>query len=531
MMERKKDARHKPLLFIILDGFGVSSEKAGNPVMEARTPTIDYLWENFPAATLQASGIGVGLPWGKAGNSEVGHLTIGAGKIIYHHLPRIENAIHDGSFNKTPAFEAALRHAKAHGSRIHIAGLSGPGSVHSYRDHLYALISLAEKSGVREIYVHAFTDGKDSPPNSGARFLEDLEKRIALEWPHAHIATVIGRAYAMDRDENWSATERAYALMTAGKGERKARASAYIKASYENGITDTFIEPAVIGEGDGAQKGIIRDGDAVIFFDFREDSLRQIVSSFVLDGFDKFERKKLDGLFAVTMTEYKKGLPAEVAFPPLDVPLPLAKVLDNAGMSHLHIAETEKYAHITYFLNGGEERPFPREERILIPSPETSHFDETPAMRAREITDAIIERYYAEDVIIANYANADMIGHSGNYQAAVKAVEVLDECLARLLDEVMKTDGVMVITSDHGNIELKRNTQTGEKLTEHSLNPVPFFVVARDFKLPKPRTERDVMRARSETKGILIDVAPTILDILHIEKPEDMTGKSILRSL
>ena len=499
--------------------------------MEASTPMLDELWANFPAATLQASGIGVGLPWGKAGNSEVGHLTIGAGKIIYHHLPRIINAIHDGSFEKNPAFLNAVEHAKKNNSRIHILGLCSNGSVHSYREHLFALLEMFEKKGAEKVFVHAFTDGRDSPPQSGAQFLETLERRMAEEWPHAQIASVTGRIFPMDRDENWDKIETAYRLLTEGRGEPVGIASEYVKRMYSTIANDEFIPPAVIVDENKKPVGVIEKGDVVIFFDFREDSVREIATAFAADTFDKFARPKLKNLFVATMTEYKKDLPVAVAFPPLEIPMPLARVLGSAGLSHLHIAETDKYAHITYFFNGGEEKPFAREERVLIPSTETSHFDETPAMRAREITDAILERYYAEDVIIANFANADLIGHSGNFQAAVKTVEVLDECLKRLSDEIMKTNGIMIITSDHGNIELKRNTQTGEQLTEHSLNPVPFLLVAKNLKLPEPRTDAEIMRVKSETKGILIDVAPTVLDILGIHKPSDMTGKSILESL
>jgi len=531
MITITKKPAPKPLLLIILDGFGVSLERTGNPVMEAKTPTLDKLWANFPAATLQASGIGVGLPWGKAGNSEVGHLAIGAGKIIYHHLPRIINAIHDGSFEKNPAFLGAIEHVKKNNSRIHILGLCSNGSVHSYREHLFALLDMFEKKGVEKIFVHAFTDGRDSPPQSGAQFLETLERRMAEEWPHARIASVTGRIFPMDRDENWDKIETAYRLLTEGRGEPIDVASEYVKRMYATIANDEYIPPAVVVDKREKPVGVIEKGDAVVFFDFREDSVREIVTAVAEDEFDKFARSKIPDLFIATMTEYKKGLPAEVAFPPLEIPMPLARVLGDAGLSHLHIAETDKYAHITYFLNGGEEKPFAREERILIPSTETSHFDETPAMRAREITDAILERFYAHDVIIANFANADLIGHSGNFQAAVKTVEVLDECLKRLYDEIMKTSGIMVITSDHGNVELKRNTQTGEKLTEHSLNPVPFLLVAKNLKLPEPRRDADIMRVKSETKGILIDVAPTVLDILDIPKPPDMTGKSILGSL
>src|SRR3989344_3314577 len=300
MITLAKKPAPKPLLLIILDGFGVSLERTGNPVMEASTPMLDELWANFPAATLQASGIGVGLPWGKAGNSEVGHMTIGAGKIIYSHLPRIENAIHDGTFDDTPAFKKAIAHARKNNSRLHIAGLTGNGTVHSYRNHLHALLALAEKSGIEHIFVHAFTDGKDSPPISGAHYLLDLEVQMKDKWPHSQIATVVGRACALDRDENWNQTKIAYELMTKGKGERADSASSWARDSYKKGVTDAFLAPAVI-----APEGTIQAGDTLFFFDFREDSMRQIVSAFALDSFDKFPRGKIDNLFIVTMTQYK----------------------------------------------------------------------------------------------------------------------------------------------------------------------------------------------------------------------------------
>ncbi len=519
--------RVKPLLLIILDGFGVSLETSGNPVAASRTPNFHFLDQWFPFTTLQASGVAVGLPWGEPGNSEVGHLTIGAGRVIYHHLPRIISAIYDGSFEKNEAFLQAVVHAKTHKGAIHLAGLISSGSVHSYIDHLYALLELTKAHQI-PTYIHAFSDGKDAPPNESAKFFSMLEERISHMWPHAELTSVVGRFYAMNREENWDRTKIAYELLTQKKGTAVASVSAYLGASYERGITDEFIEPAYrenLTKGDGK----IKKGDSLIFFNFREDSMRQITQAFVEDNFNGFSRTKVENLLTVMMTEYQKDISALIAFPPLDINWPLARVLSEEHLTHLHIAETEKYAHVTYFLNGGIEKPFPGEDRALIPSVAAIHFDDVPEMRARDIASKIVEMFYAYDVIIANFANADMIGHSGNYQSAIRAVETLDEIIGQLTDVVLHNqESVMIITGDHGNIELKRNTITGEKITEHSLNPVPFYLVGTNFKKKQPRQDDDIVRKKSETGGILIDVAPTAIELLKLKKPGEMTGTSLL---
>lgn len=520
--------KFKPLLLIILDGFGISLEKKGNPMAEAKTPNLDEIERNFPFTTLQASGVAVGLPWGEAGNSEVGHLTIGSGCVIYHHLPRIIYSIYDGSFFQNKAFLQASKHTHTNNSSLHIAGLVSSGSVHSYIDHLYALLDFTKKEGIEKVFIHVFTDGKDSPAKEGAKLLEMLEERMKRQWPHAHAASVIGRFYALDRDEKWERTRACYELLTQGKGEKIISIPAYLRDSYAKEISDEFIAPAVIIDEKGFPLGIIKENDALIFSDFREDSMRQITRAFTDDQFDLFPREKVPNLLVVTMTEYEKGLPALPAFPRLDTSWPLSRILGEAGLRHLHIAETQKYAHVTYFFNGGVEKPFPEEDRILLPSLAAIHFDETPEMRAREITEKILENFDRYDVIIANFANADMVGHSGNYKAAVRTIEILDESLGQLMNAVFGNNGVMLITADHGNIELKRDMVSGEKHTEHSINPVPFYLVGNAFRLPKSSTPEETENKKRETAGILTDVAPTILELLEIKKPAEMTGESLL---
>jgi 2,3-bisphosphoglycerate-independent phosphoglycerate mutase len=531
-MEAAMEQHPKSLLLVILDGFGVGENETGNPVLAARKPNLDSFERFFPFMLLQASGVAVGLPWGEAGNSEVGHLTIGSGRIIYHHLPRIIYAIYDGSFFENPAFLSAAEHVRKNSSRLHLAGLVSSGSVHSYIDHLYALLNFAKRENIPETFIHIFTDGKDAPPKEGAKFLSLLEERMKKEWPRARIASIAGRFFALDRDNRWDRIQKEYELLTMGRGEKIASIEAYLSDSYSRGISDEFIEPAAVADEKGNPIGVIRKGDALIFTDFREDSMREIAHAFADESFDHFPREKIPDIFIGTMTEYDKNLAGVLsAFPPLTIHWPLSRVLGEAGLSHLHIAETQKYAHVTYFFNGGIERPFPEEERILIPSPAVAHFDEIPEMKAADITEKILENLDRRDVIIANYANADMIGHSGNFSAATKAVEVLDESLGRLAEAVLAGDGVMIITADHGNIELKRNALTGEKLTEHSLNPVPFFLIGKKFRRDAAREEDAIKAIKAEPGGILTDVAPTILELLDIKKPEEMTGQSLLSSL
>lgn len=523
--------RLKPLLFIILDGFGISLEKIGNPVAEAKKPTLDEIERNFPFTTLQASGTAVGLPWGEAGNSEVGHLTIGAGRAIHHHLPRIIYSIRDGSFFKNEALLKAARHIHKNNSRLHVAGLISSGSVHSYIDHLYALLEFTKQEKIGQVFLHLFTDGKDAPPKEGAEFFKKLEERIKKEWPQVHFASVIGRFYSLDRDENWDRIKTTYELLTEGRGKKITSVSNYLRSSYEKDITDEFVEPAVVVGERNETPGLIKEKDVLVFSDFREDSMREMVRVFVEEPFAYFPRQKIKDLLVITLTEYQKGLTALPAFSQPGVHWPLGRVLSKAGLRQLRIAESQKYAHLTYFLNGGQEKPFFGEERILIPSLSNAHFDETPAMKTREITAGILENFHKYDVIIANFANADMVGHSGNFTASIKAVEIIDESIGQLVTAVLNSGGVILITADHGNIELKRDRISGEKLTEHSTNPVPFYLVGKDFRAARMLSPERILERKKEIQGILTDVAPTVLELLGLQKPPEMSGQSLMAIL
>lgn len=532
--------RPKPLILIILDGFGISEDAAGNPIREAHTPNLETIEKYFPFTTLQASGTAVGLPWGEAGNSEVGHLTIGAGRVIYHHLPRIINAIYDDSFFKNKAFLAAARHVKKHASSFHIAGLVSSGSVHSYIDHLYALFDFTKKESVERVFLHVFTDGKDAPPNEGAKFLMMLDERLKKQWPHVRLASIIGRFYALDRDEKWERTRAAYELLTEGKGGEITSVPEYLQKSYQKGITDEFIEPAIvksqitssIQSGAKSQISIVQQNDALVFSDFREDSMRQITRAFAVDSFDAFPRTQIPNLFVVTMTEYDEALEGvEAAFPKIEVRWPLARVIAEEGLTQLRVAETQKYAHVTYFFNGGREKAYEKEERILIPSL-PAHPDEAPHMRAREITAKIIDNFSKYDVIIANFANADLVGHSGDFRSATQAVDILDEEIGEIMNVVLNSENaVMIITGDHGNIELKRNVISGEERTEHSINPVPLYLIGNQFRKKAPRTNVQTQKQKKEAAGVLTDVAPTIIELLGLKKPHEMTGESLLSVL
>ncbi len=520
--------RPKPLILLILDGFGITTETTGNPVASADTATLDMLEREFPFVSLQASGIAVGLPWGMPGNSEVGHLTIGAGRAIHHHLPRVILSIHDESFFSNPAFMHAATHVKKHTSRLHIAGLISSGSVHSYADHLYALLDFTKKQGIKEVFIHLFTDGKDAPANEAGDYVHALEERMQKEWPYAHIASVTGRFYALDRDQHWDRTQAVFALLTKGEGAPVTSIEKYLHESYARDISDEFIEPAVAINQEGNPRALIQQDDALIFSDFREDSMRQLARAFAEKKFAAFSRELPPNLFVVTMTEYQQGLEAEAAFPPLAINWPLARIIGEAGMRHLHIAETQKYAHVTYFLNGGTETPFPGEERIFISSGAAIHFDQRPEMKTPEITEHILNTFGNYDVVIANFANADMVGHSGDFDAAVQAVEVIDEALALLTSAVLERGGIMLVTADHGNIELKRHIISGEQITQHSTNPVPLFLVDAHSRRATPRSAKEIHAIKSRAAGLLTDIAPTIIEVLGLHQPAEMTGKSLL---
>ena len=537
---------YKPVVLIILDGLGIPQEKIMSPWWTAVRPSFSEIEKNFPFTTLQASGIAVGLPWGEAGNSEVGHLTIGAGRIIYNYLPHISRAIKDGSFEKNDAFLKAIGHVKENNSNLHLLGLFSTGTVHSYLEHFYALLELASKNKVKNMYLHLFTDGKDSSKQEGGRLFGDLEENISRNYPNIKIASVVGRNFAMDRNKDWRKTRKAYDLLVRGDGNEFQSPAEYIKKHYQRDIFDDFIEPGLIT----GKEGRVKDNDAIIFFNFREDSARQLTQAFVDDNLTSFPQKKLNNVVFVAMTEYDKNIPCFnvnvigatdgqapvqasnqncfAAFKSAEVKKSLTEVISENGLKQLHVAESEKYAHVTYFLNGGTEDLFDKEDRILVPSPPTDYYNKTPAMSVDKITRKITENINHYDFIVANFANADTVGHSGDFEATVKAIESVDASIGALMPEVLKSGGVMIITADHGNAEEKIYKFSGEKKTEHSLNPVPFYFVGNDFRKKTPANEEEIKKQYQNTMGTLTDVAPTVLELLGIKKPAEMTGKSLL---
>ena len=517
---------YRPIVLVVLDGWGESPVTAGNPLRKAKLPTFETLNRYYPRLSLQASGIAVGLPWNTQGNSEVGHMTMGAGRVIYQNLPRIALSIQDGTFMENPVFLAALENVKTKDSALHLMGLVSEGSVHSHKDHLFTLLKMAKDHGLEKVFIHAFTDGRDSSPTGGIGILRDIEGHTQMIGV-GKIASIIGRNWAMDRNNNWDRVEKAYRMLTDGLGEKTANIFQYFETSYAKGITDEYIE-AVIKTENGQPMASIQDNDSVIFFNFREDRSRELTQAFVLDNFDKFPREKKLTLNFVTMTEYERDLPVQVAFPPEEVKSGLGEILSQAGKKQLRIAETEKYAHVTYFFNGGKEKPWPGEERILIPSPAVARFDEAPAMSSREITDKIIEAIQGDnyDFILLNYANPDMVGHTGDEAACIQAVEAVDQCLSDLIPALLSRRGALLLTADHGNVEEIQNPTTGAIDTEHSTNPIPFWFVSPDNHQEK--SAETMMREENQVEGLLSDVAPTILELMDILKPEEMNGDSLL---
>lgn len=516
---------YKPVVLVVLDGWGLGKSGKGNAITEANLPTIEKLNKFYPHIALQASGISVGLPWGEAGNSEVGHITLGAGKIIYQNMPRITRAIQNGEFYKNREFLKAIEHIKKTGGALHIMGLVGKGGVHSYMDHLYALLELMRNQKVEKVYLHIFTDGRDSPPNSAVDTVQEIQKRLKT-YGVGKIATICGRYFAMDRNNNWERTGKAYNLMVKGEGEKITDPISYLRQSYTEETFDEYLKPAIIFEND-QPVATIKDGDSVIFFNFREDRARQITKAFILPGFAKFKRAILKNIYFVTMTKYEEGLPANIAFPPEGIRESLGTILSNNKIPQLRIAETEKFAHVTYFFNGGAEEALPEENRIIVPSKATDSFDKIPEMSAQEITDRVLKEIEKDkySFILMNYANADIVAHTGNEKATIKSVEMIDKCLTKLIPAVLLKNGCLLITADHGNAEELRNNRTAEKNTEHSVNPVPvWFITGENHKKTPSATSQD----NSEAIGLLSDVAPTILELLNLKKSPEMTGESLL---
>lgn len=516
----------RTVCLIILDGFGVGPLHEGNAIATAATPTLKAIEAEWAFTQLNAAGIAVGLPWGEAGNSEVGHLTMGTGRVIYQSALRINYAIKDGSFFVNPALAQAVEHVRQHHSKLHLVGLLTNGIVHASFEHLSALVDLAQRAGITETYLHLFLDGRDSLPQAGAGLVAKLEEKLAAAGAGT-IATCIGRDFAMDRDGNWDRTETTWQCLFAGVGNRATNAQTALKEYYDQGITDSGIPATIITAG-----ATIGAGDAVICFNFREDSMRQIAHAIADPDFRSFDRPAVpNNLLVVSMTAYEAGLPIAVAFPAPVITDCLAEVLAQGGKKQLHIAEIDKYAHVTYFFNGLREDPFPGEERILIPSAEPIHPEENPAMHAAEIAANVIERMRSRtyDLIVANFANADMVGHTGDLAATRRAVEALDRSLAQILPAADPSETAIVITADHGNAEEKLDPKTGQVKTAHTTNPVPLYVIAQGFE--RPKTPEQIDQAKQETRGLLTDVAPTVLELLGLAKPEAMTGQSLLKFL
>ena len=513
----------RPVVLLILDGWGVNPNPEANAIAQARTPTLDALYRSCPWTTIQASEDDVGLPEGQMGNSEVGHQNMGAGFIVYQELTRLDKAIADESFYANPTLVAACAHARERGTALHLFGLLGPGGVHSHWAHLYALLRLARRQGLTRVYYHAFSDGRDTPPQSGEDFMAQVEAQMA-EIGVGAVATVSGRYYAMDRDKRWERIERAYNAIVRGQGLKAGSARAAVQQSYASNVTDEFIEPTVI-EQDGLPVATLGDGDAVIFFNFRGDRGRELTKALLLPEFDGFDRgTPLKDLYYVTLTQYEEGLPVHIAYETMEVHNPLARLLSERGLRQYHTAETEKYAHVTFFFNGRREPPFPGEDRLLVPSPKVATYDLQPEMSAHSVTDALIEhlRSGVYDFAVCNFANGDMVGHTGVLPAAIQAVETADDCLRRVIAAIVEAGGVAIVTADHGNAEEMIDRATGAPMTAHTTNPVPCVLVSpadgifRYGKIP--------------ADYVLSSLAPTILDLLGLETPSEMTSPSLVRS-
>ena len=547
---------NKRVLLVVLDGWGLSAPGPGNAISLANTINMNKFWASYPHTELSASGESVGLPRGEVGNTETGHLNLGAGRIVYQDLQKINMSIADGVFFQNETLIGAINHAKEFNSNLHLMGLVGAGGVHSNIEHLYALIELAKKQDFNRVFLHLFTDGRDSPPTAAKTYVSQIREVISKVGV-GQIASIMGRYWAMDRDLRWDRTSKAYFALTEGRGDLVKTPEEAIDLSYSEGKTDEFIEPSVITGSDSNPIGLVRENDSVIFFNFRVDRPRQLSRAFVFDdftsanlsaGFDPFQVKyakthlpvtpvgiqapfergpKVKNLFFVTMTEYEKQIVeagAHVAFPPETVKIPLGRVISEAGFRQLRASESEKERFVTFYFNGQQEVAFDGEDRVIVPSPKVATYDLKPEMSANELTEAVLSRLKSVGdykFILVNFANVDMVGHTGNIGAAVKACNVVDECLDKLASWILAYGGTMLITADHGNVEEMIDAQTGQIETEHSSNPVPFIAISKDL----------MGRSQVLTSGILADVAPTILKILGLTVPGSMTGRDLLDSV
>lgn len=535
---------YQPKVFlVVMDGWGYSSVKRGNAIAQAQKPNFDNFWQFYPHTLIETSGETAGLTWGTIGGSEVGHFCMGSGRIVYHDLLRIAKSINSGKFFHSQIVAGALAHAKKNKSDLHLVGLASAGGIHSHIDHLYALLEILHRSHFRgRSFIHMFTDGRDAPIKSAELYIQKINQKIQSLRLKTRISTVMGRYYAMDRDSHWERTFQAYNCLVSGKGKFAYSAQEAVLDAYQQGQTDEFISPTVImappGRPDFLSKifeqeqkqttkpvGLIKDNDAVIFFNFRAERMKQLAETFLFPQTNFPSKKILKNLFVATMTEYDKSLPVYVIIPAEKIENSLARILSNYQLRQLHIAETEKYAHVTYFFDGGNPVPYPNEEWIAMPSPRVATYDLKPEMSASKITDKVIALAKAKEYgfILINFANADMVGHTANLKATIKAVEAIDQQLGRLTQQF--PDSVFIITADHGNAEELINSQTGEPNSEHSIRPVPFILVGPQYK--KQIAENSPVKPT----GILADIAPTILEVLQIPVPEEMTGQSLIKVL
>ena len=507
----------KPTVLMILDGYGLNDNQKGNAVAEAKTPVMDKLMAEYPFVKGYASGLAVGLPDGQMGNSEVGHLNMGAGRIVYQELTKITKAIQDGDFFENKALLAACENVKKNDSALHLMGLVSDGGVHSHIEHIFGLLELAKRQGLKKVYVHCFLDGRDTPPASGKEYVEQLEAKMK-ELGVGEVATVMGRYYAMDRDNRWDRVEKAYRAIAYGEGEKAVSGPAGIQASYDKDTTDEFVLPTVV-EKDGAPLATVKENDSIIFFNFRPDRAREITRTFCDDKFEGFDRGERIQTTFVCFTEYDVTIENKlVAFVKEEIKNTFGEFLAKNGLKQARIAETEKYAHVTFFFNGGVEEPNEGEDRILVKSPKVATYDLKPEMSAYEVCDKLVGAIESDkyDVIIINFANPDMVGHTGVEGAAIKAIEAVDECVGKAVDAIKKVDGQMFICADHGNAEQLIDYETGEPFTAHTTNPVPFILVNADpaYKLREG--------------GCLADIAPTLIELMGMKQPAEMTGKSLL---
>lgn len=504
----------KVTMLMILDGFGVNDNKEGNAIALANTPNLDRIFKQNPNTIIKTSGLDVGLPDGQMGNSEVGHTNIGAGRIVYQELTRITKSIEDGDFFSIPELMGAIENCKRHHSKLHIMGLLSDGGVHSHIRHLYALLELAKRNDFEDVYVHCFLDGRDTPPASGEGYITDLEQKMA-EKGVGQIASITGRFYAMDRDKRWERVQKAYDALVNGVGEKSSSATKAIEDSYQKEIFDEFVVPTLICNTEDEPIATISANDSVVFFNFRPDRAREITRSLVDDEFTGFERTKFP-LYYACFTNYDETIKnVQIVFKKDEIKNTFGEIVSKRGLTQLRIAETEKYAHVTFFFNGGEEKQYEGEDRILVPSPKVETYDMQPEMSAIEVTDKVVEAIESRkyDTIILNYANPDMVGHTGILEAAIKAIETIDECVGRVVEAIEKNEGVMLITADHGNSEQMIDYTTGEPHTAHTTNVVPLTLVGKQAKLKE---------------GRLADLAPTMLQLMNIEKPAEMTGESLI---